>query len=61
MAKVNPEVLAAVQAAFERYVSEVMDSGCTRNTQDTYIDRGRLFVRWLDDDFDPGATKKRGA
>ncbi len=59
MPKVSPEVLAAVQAAFERYVSEVEDSGYAKKTEDTYIDRAHLFVRWLNDDFEFGVNLPR--
>ena len=56
MPKVNAEVLKAVQAAFQRYESEVLDANLKDTSKDTYINRARYFVRWLDDDFDPGSN-----
>lgn len=54
MPKVNPEVLKIVQEALERYADEVESSRLSPNAKQTYIGHSREFVRWLDDDFEPG-------
>ena len=61
MAKVSETMLQAVQAALQAYEEEVMASTMSKNSKKTYIHRAQLFVRWLDDDFEPGAqsAKKR--
>lgn len=59
MAKVSIEVLNAVQDALERYETEVEDSPLRRSAKDTYVLHARHFVRWLEDDFEPGASLKR--
>ncbi len=62
MAKVGKEVLVAVQDALEQYEQEVQDaeeSGfLTEQTKKTYLLHAKHFVRWLDDDFEPGGRGK---
>ena len=55
MAKVSEMMLQAVQAALQAYEEEVMASTMSKNSKHTYIHRAQIFVRWLDDDFTPGA------
>lgn len=45
--------------AFERYEDAVDKTAMTRNTKKTYIHRVEMFVRCLDDDFEPGAGLAR--
>ena len=59
MPQVSAEVLKAVQDAFQRYETEVLDTNLEASSKSTYIDRARYFVRWLDDDFEPGASLKK--
>ena len=54
MAKVSPEALREVQAAFEQYSKEVDESNLVPTSKPTYRDHAWQFVRWLDDDFEPG-------
>ena len=54
MAKVSREVLEAVQDALQRYEREVEATGMTGQSKSTYLLHARHFVRWLDDDFEPG-------
>ena len=61
MPKVSHDILQRVRAAFERYRTEVLAANLKRNTQTTYIQRADCFVRWLDDDFEPGTRKRGGA
>ena len=56
MPKINDDALRQVQAALDRYGAEVNESLLARTTKDTYLLHARNFVRWLDDDFEPGAT-----
>ena len=58
MPKVNSEVLIIVQRALEQYTEEVEDSGLQRLSKNTYLLHAQNFVRWLDDDFEPGANVK---
>ena len=58
MAHISPHCLKEVQEALERYEEEVEHTNLMRNTQDTYLLHARNFVRWLNDDFTPGARKK---
>ena len=55
MPKVSAEVLNVVKDALSRYETEVEDSPLRSDTKDTYLLHARHFVRWLDDDFEPGA------
>ena len=59
VAKVSETVLQAVQAALQAYEEEVMASTMTLNSKHTYIHRAQLFVRCMDDDFEPGARVSR--
>ena len=56
MPKVSVEVLNEVKDALRRYEAEVEDSLLRRSTKDTYLLHARHFVRWLDNDFEPGAS-----
>ena len=59
MPKVSSEVLRAVRDALGKYEAEISDTPMTRNTKKTYILHAEHFVRWLNDDFEPGATLKK--
>ena len=59
MPKVNAETLKRVQDALEKYEMEVSDAPLSPNSKKTYILHARNFVRWLDDDFEPGSSFKR--
>ena len=54
MPQINQEALKMVQEALERYVREVRAAGLSPSSEQTYILHARHFVRWLDDDFEPG-------
>jgi hypothetical protein len=58
MAQVRAETLAEIEAAFKRYEDVVLSAGVEKTTEDTYLRNGRYFIRWLRDDFKPGATLK---
>ena len=58
MAKVSGEVLREVKAALVRYENEVNGSLMRPKPKDTYILHAGYFVRWLEDDFTPGAKLK---
>lgn len=59
MPKVTSEVLKAVRDALERYEAEISVTPMTPSTKKTYLLHAGTFVRWLNDDFEPGATLKR--
>ena len=56
MPQINVDALRQVQEALDRYEAEVNESLLARTTKDTYLTHARNFVRWLDDDFEPGGT-----
>ena len=55
MPKIKNDALLQVQGALDRYEKEVEATNCTPKTKETYILHAQHFVRWLDDDFEPGA------
>ena len=55
MPKVSQEVLAAVRKALGQWEEEVRDSNLAPKAKNTYLLHPNNFVRWLDDDFKPGA------
>ena len=58
MPKVSSEVLKTVQKALVRYEAEVEDTPLAPSAKKTYLLHAENFVRWLSDDFEPGATLK---
>ena len=54
MAKVNREFLEDLRAAFELYCEAVNRTNLSSNTKKTYLSDVHRFVRWLEDDFEPG-------
>ena len=59
MGKVKPETLREVEAAFDRYEAEVRAAGLQASAEKTYLVHSNNFIRWLRDEFTPGATLKR--
>jgi hypothetical protein len=58
MAKLSTETLAKIDAAFDRYESVVRAAGLRPSAEKTYLLHSSQFVRWLHDDFTPGAKLK---
>ena len=58
MPKVNSEVLKSVEDALEKYEAEISIAPLKPRSKQTYTRHARHFVRWLKDDFEPGATLK---
>ena len=58
MAKVNREFLEDLRAAFELYSEAVNQANLRRQTKKTYLLDVQRFVRWLEDDFEPGRPGK---
>ena len=56
MPKVSPHVLREVEDALEQYRKEVDATEMRQSAKTTYLLHSRNFVRWLDDDFTPGAA-----
>ena len=56
MPKLDPATTRKVERAAERYLSEVDESLMTENSKGTYRRHVEHFVRWLNDDFEPGGT-----
>ena len=59
MPKLGREIVSLVQDALERYEEEVMATDMALTTKNTYVLHARNFVRWLDDDFEPGVNLRR--
>ena len=59
MPKVNSLSLQEVREALERYKLEVEATRMTESTKRTYLLHAGNFVRWLSDDFNPGANARR--
>ena len=55
MAKLSQDALSRVQAALRDYIAEVEASKLRPKAKGTYIRHAQTFVRWLDDDFEPGS------
>jgi hypothetical protein len=53
--KVTAAALAEVEDALTHYEQLVRDSRLSPTTQRTYLVHAENFVRWLRDDFEPGA------
>ena len=59
MPKLDRSCLQRVQEALERYRQEVESTELQPTTKKTYLTHAENFVRWLDDDFEPGVVLKR--
>ena len=59
MAKIERELVAHIRSALQEYIVEVEESLLAPNTKATYIRHASTLVRWLYDDFSPGATLAR--
>ena len=59
MPKISGESLYQVQAALENYEEAVNATSMTVESKKTYLLHARNFVRWLNDDFEPGATLRQ--
>ncbi len=55
----NKSALQQVKDALEKYRRAVEPTDMQPSTKRTYLLHAENFVRWLDDDFDPGATVRR--
>ena len=58
MPKINAEALKAVKGALSKYADEINGTNLRPNSKETYILHADNFVRWLEDDFEPGGTLK---
>ena len=56
MPKISNDALRQVQEALDRYEEEVNGTTLASTSKATYILHSHHFVRWLDDDFEPGGT-----
>ncbi len=59
MPKVSLLSLQEVQEALERYRLEVEATPMTTSTKKTYLLHAENFIRWLSDEFNPGANARR--
>ena len=53
--RVSSKTLAEVEEALKAYEQAVEEAPLTPSSKETYVNRAQLFVRWLKDDFEPGA------
>ena len=54
--KISQSSLQEIREAFERYSDVVEESELRLSAKNTYLLHARQFVRWLSDEFEPGAT-----
>ena len=59
MEKVSSVSLREIREALARYRLEVETTQMTSATKRTYLLHAENFVRWLADDFNPGANVRR--
>jgi hypothetical protein len=55
MPKVSSTALREVEHALQHYTEEVEQTAMTETSKGTYLLHAQHFVRWLNDDFEPGA------
>ena len=58
MPKVSPETLAEIRAAYSRYQLACVRSPLQSGAVDTYTRYVDMFIRWLDDRFEPSGALK---
>ena len=56
--KVTPSALSELEDALEQYQRACAASGLAPRAQETYTRYASMFVRWVKDDFEPGARLK---
>ena len=59
MSRISQQALDEVFGALEKYISEVSDAPLTDNTKATYQLHATNFVRWLNNDFEPGVRRRK--
>lgn len=57
--KASQKATDEVEAAFKRYTKEVNDTAMTHTSKWTYLRYVEQFIRWLNDDFEPGLNAPR--
>ena len=57
--EISQKALDEVNVAFQRYTQEVNDTGMTDRSKETYLLYVDQFIRWINDDFEPGAKLRR--
>ena len=60
MPKISKDALRQVRVALDQYENEVNVTTLRPSSKNTYILHARNFVRWLNDDFYPGAQLRSG-
>ncbi len=55
--KISIEALREVKDALERYKTLIEGTTLAEKSKHTYVLHAEHFVRWLDDDFEPGGRK----
>ncbi len=56
MAKISQDAISQILTALELYENEVSNTPLTTQSKRTYLLHAHNFVRWLQDDFEPGAS-----
>ena len=56
MPKVTLSAMTEIKAALAAYIAEVEAAPLKPSSVHTYCHRASLFVRWLNDEFKPGAN-----
>ena len=58
--RLEQQQLVKLHQALYDYVTEVDEADLTDGTKATYRDHATMFVRWIVDDFIPGAGDRNG-
>jgi len=58
MPKVSQDTLTQVLNALEQYKAEISGAPLADSTKATHVLHANNFVRWLQDDFEPGVNKR---
>jgi hypothetical protein len=61
MPRISFPALMELQEVLERYKGVVEATGLKSNTKWTYVTHAEHFVRWLNDDFEPGINVRRSS
>ena len=57
--KTDQQTFTEIRRLLDEYAQACNDNLGTPISRDTYIRYARMFVRWVDDSFTPGDTRRR--
>ena len=57
--KTDRQTMQEIRRLLDAYIQECNENLGTPQSRGTYIRYADMFVRWIDDSFNPGATRNR--